>query len=235
MREQLTGGATPAEAAAALCDHCLAPTLYSDGGSPPARQPPAAALASELAACTRQKPVEGDVGSAAAGDGAAAAAATDGTVNRAFAGAHAADAVVPCIFLSVPCNSGLKVPSVWDVSSSLCRSLAAAKRHTASKITIRQMICNRPDCSMRCAESRIQPPDQVATSASGLEANIRVAKQSVDTAAAAAAAKGSAGGGATGSQDQDTPAGIAAANGHAAPTDVDPQARQLASLLLRSP
>ncbi len=228
VREQLTGGATPAEAAAALCEHCLAPTLYSDGGPPPARQPPAAALASELAACTRQEPEEEDVGSAVAGDGAAAAAAADGTVNRAFAGAHAADAVVPCIFLSVPCNLGLKVPSVWDVSYSLCRILAAVKRHTASEITIRQTICNRPDCSTLCAESRLQPPDQAATSASGLEANIRAAKQSVDTAAAAA--KESAGGGATGSQELDTPAGIAAANGH-----VDLQVRQLASLLLRSP
>jgi hypothetical protein len=28
VRERLQGGASPAEAAAALCDHCLAPTLY---------------------------------------------------------------------------------------------------------------------------------------------------------------------------------------------------------------
>lgn len=78
-------------------------------------------------------------------------------------------------------------------------------------------------------DSRLQSPDP-ASSASGLEANVRAAKQSVD--AHAAAAEGGLADGVTGSKDLDSPPGIAAAHGRPAPTDIAPQVRQAAETLM---
>jgi protein phosphatase 1G len=51
VRQRLQAGDSPAEAAAALCDHCLAPTLYSDTAAN--RMMDSAGLPGEPVSCTR--------------------------------------------------------------------------------------------------------------------------------------------------------------------------------------